>query len=146
MSFPVFLCLLRLFYIKYPVCYTPRLLVPGSPVQQRDTYLPAFASKAAAWRGSDMHIIFSQQTVRKLQKSDTIQVLKTYKMLEMVILHYMCNKWQVRGESRSTSSFNCTRSNRQISSRGIEGNVEKAESKSEAEQWVRAGGRQRGLP
>ncbi len=26
------------------------------------------------------------------------------------------------------------------------GNVEKAESKSEAEQWVRAGGRQRGLP
>ncbi len=30
--------------------------------------------------------------------------------------------------------------------RGIEGNVEKAESKSEAEQWVRAGGRQRGLP
>ncbi len=34
----------------------------------------------------------------------------------------------------------------QISSRGIEGNVDKAESKSEAEQWVRAGGRQRGLP
>jgi len=30
----------------------------------------------------------------------------------------------------------------QTSSRGIGGNVEKAESKSEAEQWVRAGGRQ----
>ncbi len=36
--------------------------------------------------------------------------------------------------------------NRQISSRGFEGNVDKTESKSEAEQWVRAGGRQRGLP
>ncbi len=34
----------------------------------------------------------------------------------------------------------------QTSSRGIESNVDKAESKSEAEQWVRAGGRQRGLP
>ncbi len=34
----------------------------------------------------------------------------------------------------------------QTSSRGIEGNVEKAKSKSEAEQWVRAGSRQRGLP
>ncbi len=34
----------------------------------------------------------------------------------------------------------------QISSRGIESNVDKAGSKSEAEQWVRAGGRQRGLP
>ncbi len=39
MSLPVFLCLLRLFYIKYPVCYTPRLLVPGSPVQQPDNYV-----------------------------------------------------------------------------------------------------------
>ncbi len=58
----------------------------------------------------------------------------------------VCNEWQVRGESRSTSSFISTRSNRQISSRGIEGNVDKAESKSEAEQRVRAGGRQRGLP
>ncbi len=36
--------------------------------------------------------------------------------------------------------------NRQISSRGIVSNVDKTESKSEAEQWVRAGGRQRGLP
>ncbi len=36
--------------------------------------------------------------------------------------------------------------NRQISGRGVEGNVEKAESKTETEQWVRAGGRQRGLP
>ncbi len=36
--------------------------------------------------------------------------------------------------------------NRQISDRGVEGNVEKAESKTETEQWVRAGGRQRGLP
>ncbi len=59
-----------------------------------------------------------------------------------------CNEWLVRGESRSTCSFIKTkrRSNRQISSSGIEGNVDKAESKSEAEQWVRAGGRQRGLP
>ncbi len=31
MSLPVFLCLLRLFYNKYPFCYNPRLLVPGSP-------------------------------------------------------------------------------------------------------------------
>ncbi len=36
--------------------------------------------------------------------------------------------------------------NRQISGRGVEGNVEKAGSKTETEQWVRAGGRQRGLP
>ncbi len=39
-----------------------------------------------------------------------------------------CNNWQVRGESRSTNSFISTRSNRQISSRGIESNVDKAES------------------
>ncbi len=31
MFVPVFLCLLRLSFIKYPVCYNPRLLVPGSP-------------------------------------------------------------------------------------------------------------------
>ncbi len=31
MFLPVFLCLLRLFDIKYPVCFYPRLLVPGSP-------------------------------------------------------------------------------------------------------------------
>ncbi len=31
MSFPVFLYLLRSSSIKYPVCYNPRLLVPGSP-------------------------------------------------------------------------------------------------------------------
>ncbi len=31
MSLPVFLCLLRLSFIKYPVCHNPRLLVPGSP-------------------------------------------------------------------------------------------------------------------
>ncbi len=29
--FPVFLCLLRSSSIKYPVCFYPRLLVPGSP-------------------------------------------------------------------------------------------------------------------
>ncbi len=52
-----------------------------------------------------------------------------------------CNEWQVRGESRYTCSFISTRkrSNRQISSSGIEGNVDKAESKSEAEQWVGSG-------
>ncbi len=31
MFLPVFLCLLRLSSIKYPVCFYPRLLVPGSP-------------------------------------------------------------------------------------------------------------------
>ncbi len=36
MSLPVFLCLLRLSFIKYPVCHNPRLLVPGSRVQHRD--------------------------------------------------------------------------------------------------------------
>ncbi len=76
--------------------------------------------------------------------SESVKTLKRPDMSYSLLPN--CNKWQVRGESRSTSSFICTRSNRQISSRGIEGNVEKAESKSEAEQWVRAGGRQRGLP
>ncbi len=31
MFFPVFLCNLRLSFIKYLVCHNPRLLVPGSP-------------------------------------------------------------------------------------------------------------------
>ncbi len=70
----------------------------------------------------------------------------TQTLTQCEVLFFLCNNWQVRGESRSTNSFISTRSNRQISSRGIESNVDKAESKSETEQWVRAGGRQRGLP
>ncbi len=78
--------------------------------------------------------------------TDNTLIISTSKKLYYYLEKHQayCNEWQVRGESRSTSSFISTRSNRQISSRGIEGNVDKAESKSEAEQWVRATNRQQG--